>query len=338
MKRRLSFFILANLIAASLFLSSAHAYWLWTPETKRFVNPKYAVKDSPKEQYEWAMSFYSAGDYTRAAAEFEKLVKFYEYSEYAAKAQYYVGLCYENRGKYYIAFENYQKAIDNFPHSENIDEIIAREYNIGNLYMAKVSPKIMGNEIMPPLDRAIEIYKKVVDNAPFGRMAAEAQFRQGEALKKAERYDEAIEAYQKVVDDYRDSDYYDKAKYEAAYCTYKSSLKPAYDSAPTEKAVRAFKEFTDASQNSELSRIADITVQRLKDKGAEKSFETARFYEGLKKDESALIYYKDIVKRFPDSSFAPEAKVKIKILSARIDRAEAWAKKNDSKKKWFNLF
>ena len=336
MKRRLTFFILANLITLSLVLSSAHAYWLWTPETKKFINPKYAVKDSPKEQYEWAMSFYSAGDYTRAAAEFEKLVKFYEYSEYAARSQYYVGLCYENRGKYFTAYENYQKAIESFPHSENIDEIIAREYNIGNLFMAKVSPRIMGNDIMPPLDRAIEIYRKVVGNAPFGRLAPEAQFREGEALKKAERYDEAIEAFQKVVDDYADSQYYDKAKYEVAYCAYKSSLKPAYDSAPTEKAVKAFRDFTDANQDKDLSRIADITIQRLKDKGAEKSFETAKFYEGINQYEAAVIYYKDIVRRFPDSSFTPEANVKIKLLNSRTARATP--KNTDDKKKWFNLF
>ncbi|MEI6863356.1 MAG: hypothetical protein WCK38_03050, partial [Candidatus Omnitrophota bacterium] len=65
----------------------ADAYWLWTPDSKKFVNPKYAVKDSPKEQYDWAMSFYEAKDYQRATAEFEKLTKNYEYSEYAARSQ-----------------------------------------------------------------------------------------------------------------------------------------------------------------------------------------------------------------------------------------------------------
>jgi outer membrane protein assembly factor BamD len=323
MKRHLSLLIIANIISITVIAGSAQAYWLWTPETKKFINPKYAVKDSPKEQYEWAMSFYNAGDYTRAGTEFDKLVKNYEYSEYAAKSQYYVGLCYENRGKYYTAFENYQKAVDNFPHSENIDEIIAREYNIGNIFMAKVSPKLMGTDIMPPLDRAIDIYKKVVENAPFGRMAPEAQFRMGEALKKSERYDEAIDAFQKIVDDYRDSQFYDKAKYEVAYCAYKSSLRPAYDAAPTEKAVKAFREFTGDNSDIQLSQIAGITIQRLKDKGAEKSFETAKFYEGIKQYQAAVIYYKDILKRYPDSSFTPEARIKIEILENRLEQMSA---------------
>ncbi len=321
MKRHLNFVILAGIISSAIFLNSAHAYWLWTPETKKFINPKYAVKDSPKEQYDWAVDFYNMRDYQRAASEFEKLVKNYEYSEYASEAQYHVGLCYESMGKYYIAFQNYQKAIDNFPHIENIDEIIAREYNIACLYIAKTSPRIMGTDIMTSIDRAIEIYKKVVDNAPYGKLAAEAQFRMGEALKKVERYDEAIETFQKIVDDYADSKFYDKAKYEVAYCAYKASLKPAYDVAPTAKAIKAFEEFAASNKDEELSKEASKTVQRLKDKAAEKSYLTAKFYESQKQYASAIVYYKDIVDRYPESSFVAEANDKKKELGGKAEKS-----------------
>ena len=308
------------MLAAVLFCGVTQAYWLWTPETKKFINPKYAVKDSPKEQYDWAMDFYNAKNYQRAALEFEKLVKNYEYSEYASKAQYYTGLCYENMGKFYMAFQNYQKAIENFPHVDNIDEIIAREFNIANLYLARSGPKVLGTEILTPLDRAIEIYKKVVDNAPYGRLADEAQFTMGVALKKAERYDEAIEAFQKVVDDYPNSNFFDKAKYEVAYCAYKASSKPAYDVAPTAKAIKAFEDFAASNKDMALSKEADKTIQRLKDKAAEKSLLTARFYESQKHYESAILYYNDIVTNFPDCSFLNEAKAKIEALNLKIKR------------------
>lgn len=287
------------------------AYWVWTPETKKFVNPKYAVKDSPKEQFDWAMSFYNNKDYERSVVEFDKLTKHYEYSEYASKAQYHVGLSYENMGKFYIAFQNYQKAIDNFPHIENIDEIIARQFNIGKICASKDNPKIMGTDIMTSYDRAIEIYKKVVDNAPFGKLADEAQFNMGVVLKQSERYDEAIEAFQKILEDYPASQFAEKAKYEVAYCAYKASLKPAYDSEPTDKAIKAFQEFAQNNRDEKLSEDADKTLRRLKDKAAEKSILTARFYESQKHYNSAIVYYQDVIDRFPDSSFVAEAKAKI---------------------------
>jgi len=313
----------SNLLIVSVILFSlaqttmAHAYWLWTPDSKKFVNPKYAVKDNPKEQYDWAMSFYEAKDYQRATAEFEKLTKNYEYSEYAARSQYYVGLCYENMGKFYLAFQNYQKTIDNFPHIDNMDEIIAREFNIANIYAVKESPKVLGTDIMTSMERAIEIYKKVVDNSPYGKLADEAQFKLGMALKKVERYDEAIMAFQKIVDDYPSSKFVEEAKYEVATCAYKSSLKPDYDIESTNKAIKAFEEFSQENSTNDLSKEASATIQRLKDKSAEKSMSVAKFYESQKHYESAIIYYQDVVDRFPDSSLINTAEAKIAELKKK---------------------
>ncbi len=318
-------FLMTGIILA-LLSNTAFAYWLWTPETKKFVNPKYAVKDSPKEQFDWAMSFYNAKDYQRAVSEFEKLVKQYEYSEYAADSQYYAGLSYETMGKFYIAYQNYQKAIDNFPHIENLDEIIAREFNIANFYATKDNPKVLGMDIMMALDRAIEIYKKVVDNAPYGKLAEESQFKMGEALKKGERYDEAIQAFQKLAEDYPNSKFADKARYETAYCAYKASLKPAYDIEPTDKAIKAFQNFAESNQDKELSKEADKTVLRLRDKAAEKSMITARFYESQNHYQSAVIYYQEVLDKFPDCSFVKEARTKIDKLSAVIKNREDRAK------------
>jgi len=301
----------------SILVCDACAYWIWTPETKKFINPKYAVKDSPKEQFEWAMSFYESKDYPRAVTEFEKLTKHYEYSEYASKAQYYVGLSYENMGKFFFAFQSYQKAIDNYPHIDNIEEIIARQFNIANIYATKDNPKILGADVMAPTDRAIEIYKKVVDNAPYGKLADEAQFKMGETLKRAERFDEAIVAFQKIVDDYPTSQFADKAKYEVAECTYKASLQPAYDVETTDKAIKAFQDFAQSNSDQKLAKDADKTVQRLKDRMAEKSLLSARFYESQKHYDSAIIYYQDIIDRFPDSSFVGEARSKIEALKKK---------------------
>ncbi|MBM3254518.1 MAG: hypothetical protein FJZ16_09715, partial [Candidatus Omnitrophica bacterium] len=68
------------------------AYWIWTPESGKWVNPKYAVKDSPEEQFEYAMAYYIAKDYKKSLSEFEKLVRYYPLSRFAPEAQLYIGL------------------------------------------------------------------------------------------------------------------------------------------------------------------------------------------------------------------------------------------------------
>ena len=322
------------LISASALSGVACAYWIWTPETKKFTNPKYAVKDSPKEQFDWAMSFYDAKDFQRAATEFEKLAKQYEFSEYASKAQYYVGLCYENMNKYYIAYQNYQKAIDNFPHIANTEEILAREFAIANLYLSKPGPKVLGADIMAPLDRAVEIFKKIVENAPYGKFAEDSQFKLGEALKKSERYEEAVQAFHKIVEDYPKSKLTTQAMYEESQCAYKASLKPAYDAAATDNAIKTFEKFVGKNKDADLAKTADTTMRRLKDNVAEKSFKAAEFYESQGKTQAAIIYYQDVIDAYPDSSFVDKAKVRIEALKTKDARkAAAFADRTKKKSK-----
>src|SRR3989338_3628318 len=139
MMKRIIIVFLLSLTASELSLQAAYGYWIWTPGSKKFINPKYAVKDTPKEQFDWAMNFYSAKDYARAAAEFEKLIKHYEFAEQASEAQYYAGLSYEEQGKYYFAFQAYQKVVEGYPHSKRLEEVIEREFNVGNIYLTKRS-------------------------------------------------------------------------------------------------------------------------------------------------------------------------------------------------------
>jgi len=330
----------AGILFVVLFLSQeAFGYWVWTPGTKKFINPKYAVKDSPKEQFDYAMGFFNAKDYKRAAAEFERLVKAYEDSEYASEAQYYVGLSFELQGKHYFAFQNYQKVVEGYPHSTRLEEVIEREFRIGDMYLNRGGSKLLGTEIMTPLDRAVEIFKKVVDNAPYGPFADKAQFKLGQAYKKSELFEEAIIAFQRLVDEYPESPLVDKARFEVASCAYKASLKPAYDSAPAEKAIAAFREFVETNRDKEVAKEADRTLQRLTDNIAEKSFSIGEFYERQRHYESAIMYYNEVVEKYPQSSFGRTAAVKITELKAKMapkvrvkkERVK-WPEKEEAKK------
>ncbi|MFH1995491.1 MAG: outer membrane protein assembly factor BamD [Candidatus Omnitrophota bacterium] len=316
--RRTRTFFLIIISLSFLFTSTVSAYWVWTPGSKKFINPKYAVKDTPEEQYAWAMGFFSAGDYKKSITEFEKLIKNYEFSEYAAKAQYYLGLSYEKLEKHYFAYQSYQKVVDSYPYSENLEDAIYREYEIANYYMNKKSPRLLGADLLAPLDRAIEIYSKVVENAPYGEYADQAQYNLGYAFKKSERYDEAVQAFRKLLEEYASSPLAEEGQYQLALCAYKASLSPAYDQKPVDKAIQAFEEFIDDSRDPNLIEEADLTLQRLRDRAAQKAFDIAKFYERQKKFKSAITYYQDVVDSYPDSFFAFIASERISRLKRKI--------------------
>ncbi|MFH1593167.1 MAG: outer membrane protein assembly factor BamD [Candidatus Omnitrophota bacterium] len=307
-------FVIYVILLTSLFCNDASAFWIWTSKTKKFVNPKYAVKDTPEEQFKWGMKFYEEKEYIFAAEAFTSLVEHYKDSVLAPEAQYYAGRSYQDAGKLFIAFENYQKAIDVYPFTEKIDEIIEREYNLGMTMYESHRAKLMGKEIMTDLDRAVEIFRKVNENAPFGEYSDKSQFMVAQCYKKSEQYKEAKDEFQAFIQKYSSSTLRDKAAYEVAQCTYLASFKPDYDQELTDEAIEEFRRIAEGKGGLIVSDEARDAVFLLEDRKAESLFNTAKFYERQKKYESAALYYEDILTKYPRSTFSEQAVEKLKSI------------------------
>lgn len=107
--------ILIILLILGLSFSPAQAYWIWTPKTGKWINPKTAVKSTPEAQFELAKNLYDRKNYEEAQREFKKLLKHYPKSKEAAEGQYYLGLTEDAKGNLYDAYQAYQKVIDKYP-------------------------------------------------------------------------------------------------------------------------------------------------------------------------------------------------------------------------------
>ena len=301
----------------------ASAFWVWTPKSEKFVNPKHAAKDSPKKQFKWAMKLFAQKKYKRAAEEFERLVKNFKDSALAPEAQYYAGMSYEKAGKYYPAFNAYQKAMEVYPFTKRIDEIIEREFSLGKMFYTRNSGKLMGVELMTDLERAVEVFDRVRKNAPFGKYAAPAQLMIGKCHKKGQMYNDAVEAFQKVVDEYPEHKSVEEAKYEVAQCTYLASLKSDYDQEMTDEAIREFKYFAgDGSKWSELKKSARSTLTLLEEKKAESVFKIAKFYQRQKRYTSAAVYYREVLEKYPHSSMRISAAKNLEDIAKFLNKAQ----------------
>lgn len=314
MNRQIILFIIC---LSFFFCWEAKAYWIWTPETKKWINPKYAVKDTPQEQLEWAMILYMEKNYEQAINEFKKLIKHYPNSSQACDAQYYIGRVYEEMGKYYEAFKAYQKVIDVYPYTQKVEEIIEKQYRIGDLYYTGHKDNFLGINLGSPLERALEIFQKVIDNAPYGQYAAISQYKIGIILGKLGRYGEARQAFIKLEKNYPDSEFAKEAKYQIGLLGYKVSPKSHYTQEETDTAIKEMEEYLNFSPKSSLTEDAQKILRDLRNKKAESLFKIAQFYERQKKFESALVYYEDIVNQYSDTEWAPKSLEKISIIKQK---------------------
>ncbi|MBD3380530.1 MAG: outer membrane protein assembly factor BamD [Candidatus Omnitrophica bacterium] len=312
---------IAVLLCFSVFwASSAQAFWVWTPKSKKMVNPKYAAKDTPGEQFDWAMKFYKQNEFERAAEEFKRLVQYYGDSKLAPEAQYYAGRSYEELGKYYFAYQNYQKVIEDYPYTRRLEEIIEREYNIANVLETKEEPKLMDIELSMSVDRAIEIYRKIVENAPFGPYADKSLYKIAEAQRRMKRYDKAIEAYETIINDHPESSLVPEAKYQLAFTKYEASLDPEYDQESTKEAMEDFKEIAENTAVPGIAKEADKVLDELRSRKAQSTIKIAEFYERQRKYRGAIMYYKEVVNKFPGSDAAEYAGERITQLEKKIKK------------------
>ncbi len=305
--------VLSFIIIFTLSTSPVYSFWIWTPKTGKWVNPKNIAKDNPKAQFDYALSFFNEKKLEDALREFKKLIKEYPKSFEASESQYYLGLIEEERGNLYEAYQAYQKLIDKYPFSERIREVVEREYNIAEKFMSGYKRKALGMTL-PVENPAIEIFAKVVDNSTYGPLAPKAQYKLGLVLKGVQRYYEAEDAFNKIISNYPDSEWVEPAKFQIAACRAAVSRSPDYDQGAAGEAKQKFEEFVREHPDAVLSQEAEINIAKLNEKEAASSYNTARFYEKQKAYKAAKIYYSYVVDHYPNSIWAAKSIEKLQVL------------------------
>lgn len=312
------FYLLTTLCSSSL------AVWIWDPKTGKWSNPKYEVKGSSKDQLRHAESFEEKGQWERAAKEYKKLIKAYPTSPLAPEALARSGQCFEKANYYYEAYKAYQMIIEKYPSYSNIQQVVQDQYRIGNLFLSgqKKKMKIVKLSLFSSMEIAAEIFRKIVENFPYGELADKSQLRLGRAYEKMKKYPEAIAEYKKFLKEYSKSELVDEAKYRMGYCAYKQSKGSAYDQDATEKALEVFNEFLRDYPQSKRADEVKMLVHKLNGRKAKGLFEIAAYYDKVKEKKSAKVYYEQVIQKYPESEEAKVAKQRLESLNSEAENAK----------------
>lgn len=304
----------AALLTVTLYLGvqmAASAQWTWTPETKRWINVKRLPKETAELQLEYARSVMLEGDYKKALRETDKFEDYYADSPIADQNQFLRGDVRLQQGKLEQAAKEYQQVVSKHPDSPMFNEVIAKQYEIGDHFYEKGQKREQrrfGLFAKAPYKKAIDVYGMVIENQPFTPEAAQAQYKLGLCHFARDEYVEAAFEYRRVVEDYANSDWVDEASYGLAQTYYTSSLPPDYDQTPSKLAIDAIDEFKARFPGDE--RVADLDQKRveMRERIAKQRLQTAQFYEKRRDFTAARLYYDVVAKQFGDTSAAQEAK------------------------------
>ncbi len=300
---------------SSFAVSVGYAVWVWTPETGKWINPKYAVRANPGEQFSQAEGLFQNGKYKKAIGEYRKLIRYYSGSLYAPRAQYAIGASYEALGEYYQAAEEYQKVIDKYPSSNKVGDVVKSQYRLGNLlFKEHIKGKLKKVFVESNYEKAAKVYQLVVKNAPYGKIAAEVQYRIGLSYRQDGNYAEAAPAYRKVIENYPNSPWVEKAYYEIGLSYLSQSLPPSYSQTMADSALKQFQEFLIRYPDSGLTSKVREKIKLLRERKAEKLYQIAEFYDKQGSIKAAGIYYREVVKKYPESDWAAFSRERLSVL------------------------
>jgi outer membrane protein assembly factor BamD len=290
----------------------------WTYEsaggTGKWIRPR------AKDQLEVAETALAQKDYSTALKAARRITRQWPLSDYAPRAQYIVARCYEVKQQDERAFKEYQKVLEKYPKIDNYEEILKRQYEIANRFLAGQWFKLFGYiPFFPSMTKTADMYDKIVKTGPYSEIAPKAQMNLGAAREKQEDYSEAVKAYLSAADRYNDKkDVAADALFKAGLAYNKEAKGSEYDQNVATQAISTFTDFITLYPDDRRVPEAQRLITSLRTEQARGSLEIARFYEKGKRWDGALIYYNEVLLKDPESPLANQARNRIDALKKRI--------------------
>jgi len=280
-----------------------------------------------KEQLDVAQKAFDRHDYSLALKASRRVVRVWPLSDYAPPAQYLVGRCYEAKGQDEKAFREYQKVLEKQPKIGNYEEILQRQFEIANKYLAGKWFKLWGFiPIFSSMDKTADMFDKIVKSGPYSDVAPQAQLKIGAAREKQKNYAMAAKAYETAADRYHDrpaiaSD----ALYQEGVAFHKQAQTAEYDQSTAGQAIATFTDFMTLYPNDTRANNAQKVISDLRHEQARGNLEVAKFYEKYHRWRGALVYYNEVVGLTltePNSPYAVEARKRIESLTKMVERGK----------------
>ncbi len=297
---------------------------IWTKgEGWSWVHEGVLVGSTPVDQLKIAQNLEARKKYRNAIPAYRRLIAKWPFSSSTPDARMGLAECYAAIGYHYKAFQTYQELIKKHPNTPRFDDVLQREFEIANLFLAGERQKAWGIRWFPSMERAVEVYEAVVKNGPYSPVAIEAQFRIGLVYEKERDYLSAVHAYEKLMERYPKHPMAEAAQFQIGWEYKKESARAEYDQNSANQAIAAFTDFIFRYPQSDKVPVAEKYRTELKQEQARGLFHIGEFYEKNHYYKSALIYYNDVIEKNPESNWATQAKVKVASLMPLADEKTA---------------
>jgi len=273
-----------------------------------------------KDQLDVAEQSFTNHNYSVALHAAHRVVRVWALSDYAPRAEYLIGRCLEATGKDEAAFNAYQNIIKKYPKSGEYEDVLWRQYEIGNRFLAGEWFRLWGYiPLYTSMDETAKMFDKIVNNGPYSDVAPHAQLRMGAAHEKGKNYADAVKAYEIAADRYHDQPVIAAdALYREGISWQKQAATAEYDQSTAGQSIAAYTDFMTLFPDDKRVPEVQKSITSLKSEQVHGNFIIAQFYENSKKWAGAVVYYNEVLQLDPNSTYAAQARQRIEALKPLI--------------------
>jgi outer membrane protein assembly factor BamD len=262
-------------------------------------------------QYQDGMKYFDKGDYKGSIKIFKKIIKKNPVTTDMGRIQVQIGKAYEAIKKYKKAFQAYEVIFKKYLEYPDPEDIIEREYKIAEKYVSGEIKKFLGIDFHECNKTALEIYDRVIKNAPFGPYAEPAFLQSIHILIKTKKFKDADQKIHLFMKAYENSPHLDEVTYLEGYTVYLQVKRADYDQTRTTEAIEKFKNYITKFPTGEYYDQVKKLLHELSKTKCEHDLKNAAFYLKQGNREAANKYYNSIIKNFPDTEWAHEAQQRL---------------------------
>jgi tetratricopeptide (TPR) repeat protein len=280
------------------------------------------AKDAASEQLAYAKRLQDEKSLRAARSAYNDLVHHWHHAPEAPQAQLQVARILYEQGKYEKSFKAFQYLIDHFSGRLQYNEILEYQLKIANQVMGDRWGDILFLPGFEAPERALPLLNKLVMNAPNWDKTAAVRLTIGMIHEELKDYESAVSAYEAVEQYPAEEDVSENAAFRKATCLYTLSEKSPRDEKRCRTALSALASFLARHKTSERQAEIEGYLESLQLRLATMYYDRALFYDTIsKRPESALIAYRDFLKKFPASDRA-------QYVFARMDALERQVKES----------
>lgn len=227
---------------------------------------------------------------------------------------------YLGKGDYRSAHDDFQAILNQYGGTTYAEDALENDFRIAEQYLAGKRRKAWKGLLrIKDREGGVKILDDIVANYPDTPLAELAQRAKADYYYTRGEFELAEDEYATFAKNYPRSRFHPYALLQSARSALASYPGVKYDDAGLVEGQERYRQFSTAYPAEAQKLDVPVILDEIAARRADKSLEIGKFYQKTKKISAACYYYRETVRRWPETAAAADARGRLTALGQSVE-------------------